>query len=75
MFKLQTQTIGKKRLFINSSISSVGLYAKIASLFTPISSTLIRVLFESCKNDVICRNSSIKDLIPIHLIGHSEALE
>ena len=75
MFKLQTQTIGKKRLFINSSISSVGLYAKIASLFTPISSTLIRVLFESCKNDVICRNSSIKYLIPIHLIGHSEALE
>ena len=75
MFKLQAQTVEKKRLVINSSISSVGLYAKIASIFTPISSTLIRVLFESCKNDVICSNSSIKDLIPIHLIGHVEALE
>jgi len=75
MVKLQAQIVEKKRLVINSSVSSVGLYAKTASIFTPISSALIRVLFESCKNDVICSNSSIKDLIPIQLIGYNEALE
>ena len=75
MFKLQAQTVGKKRLFINSPFSSVGLYSKITAIFTPISSELIRVLFESCKDNVICSDSSIKELIPIHLIGHAEALE
>lgn len=75
MLKLQAQTVGKKRLFIKSSFSSVGFYAKIASIFTPISSALISVLFESCKNDVICSNSSIKELIPIQTIGYVEALE
>lgn len=75
MLKLQAQTVGKKILFIESPLSSVRLYAKIASTFTPISRTLAGVLFESCKNDVICINTSIKELIPIRLIGYVEALE
>ncbi len=75
MLKLQAQTAGKKRLFVKSPFSSIGLYAKIASTFTPTSSILIRVLFESCKHDVICSNSSIKDLIPIEMIGYVDALE
>ena len=75
MLKLQARTAGKKRLFIQSSISSVNLYAKLASALIPISSTLISVLFQSCKNDVICSDSSIKEFVPIQLIGYVEALE
>jgi uncharacterized protein YbjT (DUF2867 family) len=75
MLKLQTKTAGKKRLFIKSSFSSIKLYAIIASAFTPISRILINVLFESCKNDVICSNSTIKELIPFQMIGYVEALE
>ena len=75
MLMLQAQIAGKKRLFIKSPLASVRLYARVASTFTPISRALVNILFESCRNDVICGNSSIKELIPIQNIGYLEALE
>jgi uncharacterized protein YbjT (DUF2867 family) len=75
MLELQAKSLGKKRLFIQSSFSSVNIYAKIASVVTPKSKALISVLFESCKNNVICHNTTIREIIPIKLIGYGEALE
>ena len=74
ILKLQAQTKGKKRLFIKSPFSSTRLYTNIASIFTTTPKELIRVLFESCKNDVICSDSSIHKLIPIQKIGYVEAI-
>jgi len=66
--------LNKKRKFIATRFSSITFYAYLASFLTPVPLNLIRTLFESSKNDVICLNEDIKKVIPIELIPYKEAL-
>lgn len=75
MLKIQARVLKKKRLFIKSGFSSVNIYTKVSSLFTPVSPTIIKALMESCVNDVVCNPSDIEKLIPFQTISYTEALE
>jgi uncharacterized protein YbjT (DUF2867 family) len=74
MLMIQANVIGKKRFFIPSSFSTINVYARIASLLTPVPYKLIKTLMESCFNDVVCQNTEIKKLIPFQPLMYKEAL-
>ncbi|MFQ5865651.1 MAG: SDR family oxidoreductase [bacterium] len=66
--------LGKKILFLPSPINSIGFYAYITSLITPIPSMITWSLFQGCKNEVICQNDEIKRVLPFQPISYKEAL-
>ncbi len=74
MLKIQAEILGKRRLFIRCSQSNVGLYAYLASLLTPVPTPIVRGLMESCKNDVVCLNNDIKQILPFEPISYKEAI-
>lgn len=74
MIKIQAKVLNKKRVFINSAFSKMNIYSKITSVLTPLSPRLIKVLMESCINDVVCQNLDIAKLIPFRTLSYSEAL-
>ncbi len=74
MLKIQANVLGRKRVFIPSFFSSINIYARLASLLTPVPYELIKSLMESCVNDVVCQNSDIIKLIPFQPLTYKEAL-
>ncbi|MFT5166676.1 MAG: hypothetical protein ACI8P3_001908 [Saprospiraceae bacterium] len=74
MLKIQAEVLGKKRFFIPSFFSIINIYARIASLLTPVPYKLTKSLMESCGNDVVCQNNDIKKLIPFQPLTYKEAL-
>jgi uncharacterized protein YbjT (DUF2867 family) len=74
MLKIQAEILGKKRLFIRFLQLNIGFYAYVASFLTPVPTPIVRCLMESCKNDVVCLNNDIKQILPIKLISYKEAL-
>ena len=44
------------------------------ALLIPVPTGVIMPLVEGLKNEVVCRNNAIRDLIPIHLISMEEAI-
>ncbi len=75
MLKIQADVVGKKRYFIPSFISTMKIYARIASMLTPVPADLITSLMESCVIDVVCQNDDITKLIPFEPLGYKEALK
>ncbi len=56
--------------FLSPSLSSRWLYIATSTNFT-----IARQLMESLKNDVVCKDHSIRDIIPMYLIPYKEAIE
>ncbi len=75
MLKIQAEVLKKRRLFIKTGFSNMNLYAGITAALTPIRLELVRVLMESCINNVTCHHGNIKLLIPFQTISYKEALE
>ncbi len=69
-----SRLMGKKRLFLPSPVSNVGVYAHVASLASPVPASMIRCLLGGCRNRVVCDNDDIRRLIPLELIPFEEAL-
>ncbi|MBK5100883.1 MAG: SDR family oxidoreductase [Desulfobacteraceae bacterium] len=74
MLKILAQLHGKKRLFISSPYSWLPFFAYLASLLSPVPAPIIRCLMEGVKNQVICQNDTIKDVLPFQPITYREAL-
>jgi len=64
----------KRRLYLNSPISSVKLYSYFTSLLTPVPASIIQCLMEGVKNEVICSDSEISKLISFKTIGYKVSL-
>jgi len=75
MLKIQAKVVNKKRIYFNSSLDLVNLYARIAGMLSPISYKLTRALMQSCHNEVICQHNDITSLIPFQTVSYREALE
>jgi uncharacterized protein YbjT (DUF2867 family) len=69
-----SQLLGKKRLFLPALITTPALYGYLASLLTPVPGPITKVLVRGCKNEVICQNSDIRELIPFEPLGFDEAI-
>lgn len=75
MMRIIADFLGKKRWFVSSPISSIGMYAYLANLVTPVPNAITRCLMESSINEVVCHESNIKKLIPIKLLSFREAVK
>ncbi len=72
MMKIVAAHIGKKRLFLLSSASNVNYYAYLASFLTPVPAAIIKCIMDSCKNDIVCNESTIKKVLPFEPSGFNE---
>lgn len=75
MMRIIADLLGKKRWFVSSPISNIGLYAYLANLITPVPNAITRCLLESSINEVVCQESNIKKLIPFKLLSFGEAVK
>jgi uncharacterized protein YbjT (DUF2867 family) len=65
---------GLKRLILTVPVLTPRLSSYWVQLVTPIPSTLVRPLIEGLKNEVVCRDERILDLIPVRRIPMEEAI-
>jgi uncharacterized protein YbjT (DUF2867 family) len=74
MLKTHAEVLGKKKLFLPSPISNIGLYSYVTSLLTPVPAAITWCLMESVTHDVVCQENDILELIPFRRISYKEAL-
>ncbi len=66
---------GYKRLIISLPVLFPGLSAHWVYLSTSASFTIAKQLVQSMKNDVVCKEFSIREIIPQYLIPYKEAIK
>jgi hypothetical protein len=52
----------------------MGFYAYIASLVTPVPASIIQSLMEGLKNEVVCKDNIIHQVIPFETLSYREAI-
>jgi len=74
MIKILADVLGKKLLLIPSPVSWIAFYAYLANLFTAVPGPIIWSLLHSIKNEVVCQNNDIKNILPFHPLSYKEAI-
>ena len=74
MIRVFARILRKRKIFMNSPVSSIKLYSYFTSLLTPVPAPIIQCLMESVKTEVICSDSQIKRLIPFRTINYKVSL-
>lgn len=67
--------LGKNRLFFPALLTSPPVYGYLASLLTPVPGPVTKVLVRGCKNEVICQNNDIRELINFEPLSFEDALK
>lgn len=76
LFQVYARAAGlRKRVLIPSPWISLGLSAHWISLITPIPGALARPLIAGMRNEVVCRDTRIQDIIPLELTPIKVAME
>ncbi len=74
MLKALAEVLRKKVLFVPVWFSNIRFYAYMASLLTPVPESITECLMEGLKNEVVCKDESIKKLIPFETLSYREAI-
>ncbi len=74
MIKMFAEMLNKRRLYFRFFISHIRIYSYFAGLLTPVPAPITAALMEGLKNEVVCRNNTIKEIIPIRLLTYKEAI-
>ncbi len=74
MLKTMAGILGKRRYFISVPVSNIELYSYLASLLTPVPMQICHCLLEGTRNEVVCLNDKIKEIVPIKPRGYKEAI-
>ncbi|MFC2111432.1 SDR family oxidoreductase [Bacteroidota bacterium] len=64
----------KKRIYLKCFISWPYLYSYLASLFTPVPATIIYSLIIGGRNNVVCKNNDIKEVLKFEPLTYHEAV-
>jgi len=75
MMEMFAVVMSKNRIFVSLPFSNLRFYSYIASLITPVPAPIIHSLMEGLKNEVICQNDSIREIIPFETLTYREAVE
>lgn len=67
--------LGKKRAFLPALITTPAVYGYLASLLTPVPGPITKVLVIGCKNEVVCQNNDIRELIKFEPLSFGQALK
>jgi len=70
-----SRLLGKKRVFFPALITTPAVYGYLASLLTPVPGPITKVLVRGCKNEVVCQNNDIRELIKFEPLDFEEALK
>lgn len=71
---LYARVRGVKRLIITVPVLTPKLSSYWVNLVTPVPAGIAMPLVEGLKNEVVCRNKKVREMIPIHLISMEEAI-
>ncbi len=74
MMQILAGVLGKKRFFVPLPISITKLYAYATSFFTPVPARITMCLMEGCKNEVICKNKDIREILPFKPLAYKVAI-
>ena len=74
MLKIVAEILNKRRYFFRFFISHVRFYSYFAGLLTPVPAPITAVLMEGLKKEAVCRNSSIRNLLPMTLLTYKESI-
>ena len=74
MLQILAHLLGKKRLFLPSPDIGIRFYAYVLSLLTPVPASITFSLIEGCKNEVICQNEDVQQILPFQPISYKEAI-
>ena len=74
MLKIMGEVLGLKRTLLPAPSISIGIYAYMASLITPVPMRICRCLLECTQNEVVCLNDKIRHFLPFRVLGYREAL-
>jgi hypothetical protein len=74
MLRIFAEIIHKKVRFVSAPISYLHLYAYAGSLLTPVPAPITMALMEGLKDEVVCRNNDIRQLIPLVPLTFREAV-
>ncbi len=74
LMQIYARVRGLKRLILSVPVLTPVLSAYWINLITPVPAGIVLPLLEGLKNEVICRDRRILDLIPIRLIPMQEAI-
>jgi uncharacterized protein YbjT (DUF2867 family) len=74
MLKIMAEVLGLKRTLVPVPSVSMGIYAYMASLITPVPMHICRCLMECTRNEVVCLNDDIRRILPFRVLGYREAI-
>jgi len=74
MLKTMADVFELKRVFLPIPSFNISFCAYVASLVTPVPAELIRCLFLSLENDVICHDSRLRDILPFTPLSYRESI-
>ncbi len=74
MLKGFAKILNRKIIFLPSPIDDFKFFAFMISLFTPVPISLTRTLLEGLRNDVVCQDDSIRNLVPFEPRAYSRAI-
>ena len=74
MLKIMAEVFELKRMFLPVPVFNIPLYAYVASQVTPVPAELIRCLFLSLKNEVICHDNRIREILPFTPLSYRESI-
>ncbi len=74
MLKIYREVNQKKTIFLRMPFSNIRICAYLASLITPLPNAITKCLMEGLKNEVICQERAIKNLIPFDTLSYREAV-
>jgi len=74
MMRTMIFMLGKKKLSIKFPLSNTKLLGYLASYFTSVPSPITKCLFEGCKNEVVCKDQSIRNIVENNPLSYKEAI-
>lgn len=74
MLKTLAEFLRKKIIFIPVPFLNIRFYAYFASLLTPVPHSITECLMEGLKNEVVCQDESIKNILPFKPLSYKEAI-
>lgn len=74
MMRIIAEVLGKKRLFFHSFLANIKIYAYLTGLLTPVPAQITRSLMEGLRNDVVCLDRRISQLVPFRTLTYRESV-
>jgi hypothetical protein len=74
MMEIYARVRGLKRLIITVPVLTPRLSTYWVNMVTPVPSGIVNPLVEGLRNEVICRDNRIQELIPIELTSFEQSI-